>query len=68
MMDTTHLILGLVFSSIGIGYFIYGRKQSNIVTRYCGIALVLYPYLVTDTLALVAVGVGLMLVPRFFEI
>ncbi len=67
-MDTTHLILGLVFSSIGIGYFIYGRKQSNIVTRYCGIALVLYPYLVTDTLALVAVGVGLMLVPRFFEI
>jgi len=67
-MDTTHLILGLIFSSIGIGYFIYGRKQSNIVTRYCGIALVLYPYLVTDTLALVAVGVGLMLVPRFVEI
>jgi uncharacterized membrane protein len=67
-MDATHLILGLIFSSIGIGYFIYGRKQSNIVTRYCGIALVLYPYLVTDTLALVAVGVGLMLVPRFVEI
>jgi uncharacterized membrane protein len=67
-MDTTHLFLGLIFSSIGIGYFIYGRKQSNIVTRYCGIALVLYPYLVTDTLALVAVGVGLMLVPRFVEI
>ncbi|PFG08228.1 MULTISPECIES: hypothetical protein [unclassified Marinobacter] len=67
-MDTTHLILGLIFSSIGIGYFIYGRKQSNIVTRYCGIALVLYPYLVTDTFALVAVGVGLMLVPKFVEI
>ncbi|MCL1478890.1 hypothetical protein MIH18_03890 [Marinobacter sp. M3C] len=67
-MDTTELILGLIFSSIGVGYFIYGRKQSNIVTRYCGIALVLYPYLVTDTLALVAVGVGLMLVPRFVEI
>ncbi|AFP30496.1 hypothetical protein [Marinobacter sp. BSs20148] len=67
-MDTTHLILGLIFSSIGVGYFIYGRKQSNIVTRYCGVALVLYPYLVTNTLALVAVGVGLMLVPRFFEI
>ncbi|WP_018403987.1 hypothetical protein [Marinobacter gelidimuriae] len=67
-MDTTDLILGLIFSSIGVGYFIYGRKQSNIVMRYCGIALVLYPYLVTDTLALVAVGVGLMLVPRFVEI
>jgi hypothetical protein len=67
-MDTTHLILGLIFSSIGVGYFIYGRKQSNFVTRYCGIALVLYPYLMANTFALVAVGVGLMLVPRFFEI
>ncbi|EAZ98887.1 hypothetical protein [Marinobacter sp. ELB17] len=67
-MDATQLIMGLVFSSIGVGYFIYGRKQSNIVTRYCGIALILYPYLVADTLALVAVGIGLMLVPRFVEV
>lgn len=66
-METTHLILGLIFSSIGIGYFIYGRKQSNTVVRYCGIALLLYPYLVTGTVALVAVGVGLMLIPRFIE-
>jgi hypothetical protein len=67
-MDTQNLILGLVFSSIGLGYFIYGRKQANLVVKYCGVALVLYPYLVADTLALVAVGIGLMLVPRFFEL
>lgn len=67
-MDTTHLILGLIFSSIGIGYFMYGRRQSNIVARYCGIALLLYPYLVTDALLLVAVGVGLMVVPKFVDI
>ncbi len=67
VMETTNLILGLIFSSIGIGYFIYGRKQSNIVARYCGLALLLYPYLVTDTLTMVAVGIGLMVTPRFIE-
>jgi uncharacterized membrane protein len=67
-MDTSNLILGLVFSSIGIGYFIYGRKQSNMVAKYCGIALMLYPYLVTNTLAMIAVGAGLMLVPRFIDL
>ncbi|HTN32697.1 MAG TPA: hypothetical protein VL091_01690 [Marinobacter sp.] len=67
-MDMDILILGLVFSSIGLGYFIYGRKQSNLVAKYCGIALILYPYLVTNALALIAIGVGLMLIPRFIEL
>jgi hypothetical protein len=67
-MDAGNLILGLIFSSIGIGYFIYGRKQSNMVAKYCGIALMLYPYLVTNTLAMIAVGAGLMLVPRFIDL
>ncbi|KMQ75964.1 hypothetical protein [Marinobacter subterrani] len=67
-METANLFWGLLFSSIGIGYFIYGRRQSNLVARYCGIALMLYPYLVTNTLALVAVGIVLMLAPRFIDI
>lgn len=67
-METANLIWGLIFSSIGIGYFIYGRRQSNLIARYCGIALVLYPYLVTSTLAMVVIGFALMLVPRFIEI
>lgn len=67
-METANLIWGLIFSSVGIGYFIYGRKQSSPIARYCGIALMLYPYLVTNTLALVAVGVVLMLTPRFIEL
>ena len=67
-METANLVWGLIFSSIGIGYFIYGRRQSNLVARYCGIALILYPYLVTNTVALVAVGIALLLSPRFIEL
>jgi hypothetical protein len=40
-METATLLWGLIFSSIGIGYFIYGRKQSNLVVRWCGLALIL---------------------------
>ncbi|AOY86802.1 hypothetical protein BKP64_00645 [Marinobacter salinus] len=67
-METATLVWGLIFSSIGIGYFIYGRRQSNMVARWCGLALILFPYLVTDTLAMVAVGAALMLTPRFIEL
>ena len=67
-METATLVWGLIFSSIGIGYYIYGRKRSNLVTRWCGLALILFPYLVTDTLAMVAIGAALMLTPRFIEL
>lgn len=67
-METATLVWGLIFSSIGIGYYIYGRKRSNLVTRWCGLALILFPYLVSDTLAMVAIGAALMLTPRFVEL
>jgi len=28
-MDTASLLWGLLFSSIGFGYFLYGKKQSS---------------------------------------
>lgn len=67
-MDTTSLLLGLVFGSIGVGYFIYGRRQSNAVIRYTGIALMIYPYFVPNNLALLIIGVLLLLVPRFIKL
>ena len=66
-MNTTTLLLGLIFSSIGLGYFIYGRRQSNTVIRYVGLALMVYPYFVSDPWAIVGVGAGLMFVPKFID-
>lgn len=65
MPDTWTLLLGLIFSSIGLGYYIYGKKQSRPVVRYCGLALMLYPYLIADHFAVFAIGVVLMFLPRF---
>jgi len=68
VVDTWSLVLGLLFGSIGLGYFIYGRKQSNIVARYSGIALMVFPYFIDSKYAILAVGVALMALPKFIEI
>ncbi|HCM32392.1 MAG TPA: amino acid transport protein, partial [Acinetobacter radioresistens] len=36
-MTATQLLLGVLFSSIGLGYFLYGRKQSMTVPLVCGL-------------------------------
>ncbi|MBU2953716.1 hypothetical protein [Marinobacter sp. F3R08] len=67
-MEIADIFLALLFGCIGFGYFMHGRRSRNIVTRYCGIALALYPYLASSTLEMLAVGIGLMVVPRFIEL
>jgi len=58
-VDTATLLWGLLFSSIGLGFFLYGRKQRAIVPLVCGLTLMIYPYFVASTLVLVIVGVML---------
>ncbi len=67
-MDATMMLWGLLFGSIGLGYFIYGKRQSNPLVRYLGLTLMVYPYFIPDTLLLVAVGVALMFVPKFVKL
>lgn len=64
-MDTSTLLWGLLFSSIGLGFFLYGRKQRAIVPLVCGLALMIYPYFVSSSLVLVAVGAVLTVIPYF---
>jgi hypothetical protein len=67
-MNASILLWGLLFSSIGLGYFLYGRKQRAIVPLVCGVALVIYPYFVPNVVALVAIGVALTVIPYFFRL
>lgn len=66
-MNTTTLFLGMIFGSIGMGYFIYGRKQKNGIALISGIALFALPYLVSDILFITLIGVGVMAVPFIFK-
>ena len=64
-MDTSALLWGLLFGSIGLGFFVYGRRQRTVVPLVCGIALMIFPYFVSNTVLLVALGLVLVAVPYF---
>jgi predicted membrane protein len=62
------LLWGLLFSSIGLGFFLYGKKQRSVVPLVCGLVLMIYPYFIPNVIALVAIGVVLIAVPYFFRL
>ncbi len=67
-MDTASLVWGLIFGSIGFGFFWYGRKQKAIVPLVCGLSLMVFPYFVSGTVSMLAIGLGLMAIPYFVRI
>ena len=49
-----------------LGYFVYGKKQTMIVPFVCGLALMVYPYFMPNTVALVLTNLVLIAIPYFF--
>lgn len=67
-MDTGTWMWGLLFGSIGLGFFVYGKKQRRAVPLIAGLALMAFPYFVTNPYAIVGIGVVLMALPYFVRI
>ena len=67
-MNESWLLWGLLFGSIGLGFFIYGKNQKAAVPLVCGVALMVFPYFVSNTIALVAIGAALIAVPYFVKL
>ena len=67
-MNASTLWWGLLFGAIGLGFFVYGRKQRAIVPLACGIALMVFPYFISGTAWLIIVGVVLVAIPRFVSL
>lgn len=66
-MSIWGVMASLVFSGIGYFYFRRGRDQSDMVKIGCGIALMVFPYFVTNALYITLVGAALMAVPYLAE-
>jgi hypothetical protein len=58
----------LLFGSIGLGFFIYGKKQRAVVPLVCGITLMVFPYFVSNGILLVGIGVLLVAIPYFLRL
>lgn len=67
-METESMLLwGLLFGSVGLGYFIYGRRQETLIAKYSGMSLIVFPYFVPDVYWLVGIGAGLIALPYFLR-
>lgn len=55
----TNIIGGLIFSSIGMFAFSYGKKVMNVQLIFIGVALMGYCFFVSETLWVYLVGSGL---------
>lgn len=54
-----YLVGAVLFGLIGLVAFRYGRKNERRVTLWLGVALMMYPYAISNTWLLYAVGVAL---------
>jgi hypothetical protein len=61
--DVLNLFLIVLFSAIGLGYFVYGKRQREGLSLIAGLLLMIYPYFISGTLGIVAVGLALMAGP-----
>jgi hypothetical protein len=61
--DAAELIVALIASAVGFIYFQYGRKQAQINLIVCGIALMVYPYVVSSAWVSAVVGGVIAAVP-----
>jgi len=67
-LSESGLLLTVLLSSIGLGFFLYGKKQRAIVPLVCGLGLLIFPYFVSNTIVLLAIGGALIAIPYFVRI
>jgi hypothetical protein len=67
-MDTATLVWGVLFGAVGLGYFVYGKRQQAPIPLVCGLALMVFPYFVSTAWVTVLVGAALIAVPYFVRI
>jgi hypothetical protein len=67
-MSQSSLWWGLLFGCCGLGFFVYGKNQRAVIPLVCGLALMVFPYFVSNTWLMLGIGATLMAVPYFFRL
>ena len=60
--DSSFLFASLVWGSIGVGYWIYGKKQQAMIPMIAGAIMVAVSYLVSSWLLMSLICIALMFV------
>ncbi len=59
MFQTSFLFASLLWGSIGVGYFIYGKKQQSVSAMGGGILMILASYFVSSALLMSVLCAGI---------
>jgi len=62
-LDPTYLMFSLLFSAVGMGFFMFGKKAQRMPHLFAGIALMTCPYFLTNIIAMCVVCVVLAIAP-----
>jgi len=62
-MDTSLLMLSMLFGTIGLGMLMYGKKAGRLVPIIAGLALVTVPYFIPNLIVLLIVCAALTAAP-----
>ena len=62
-MDTVSLLLSVLFGALGLGFLVYGRKAGRLVPAIVGLALMVVPYFISNTVLLLSVCIALTVMP-----
>jgi hypothetical protein len=62
------LMLGVLFGSIGLGFFVYGKKQKAVIPFVSGVGLMAIPYFISNVYILILVCIVFMILPCFVKI
>jgi hypothetical protein len=65
MFDPTFLFASLIWGSIGVGYFVYGKKQRSIVPTVGGMLMVTVSYFAGSALTMSLICLALAAVVYF---
>lgn len=57
------LFFSIVISSVGLAYFIYGKKNYEVLYMFVGVGLMVYPYFIWNLLFSVIIGIILCALP-----
>jgi hypothetical protein len=60
MFNTSFLFASLIWGSIGLGYFIYGKKQQSLSAMAGGISMIAASYFISSALVMSLVCPGIM--------
>jgi hypothetical protein len=59
-LDASYLLVSMLWSSIGVGYWIYGKKQRTAPPLVGGVALIAISWLISSAFWMSVAAIGIM--------